>query len=139
MTFPTDLPDSADDRHAEYDDSDVLPASGGADAQDADYEDRAPFSAPEEEDVRHPEYDEVFGQDEAPGLPVVRVQEPGNTFAYDLGHRVQPAPTAPLRAIIWRGQLKERRPETGLVHRVNVYRLNDGFWDCYREDELHAA
>lgn len=26
--------------------------------------------------------------------------------------------------------------EAGLVHRVNVYRLNDRFWVCYREDEL---
>jgi hypothetical protein len=52
---------------------------------------------------------------------------------------VQPAPAAPARTIIWRGQFKERVPETGLVHRVNVYRLDDGFWDCYREDELQAA
>ncbi|MBF9223001.1 hypothetical protein [Hymenobacter ruricola] len=92
---------------------------------------------PETED-RHLEYDEVFSQDEETA-PVVVVRPTATTFAYELGHRVQPAPEAPARQVIWRGQLRERRPETGLVHRVNVYRLNDGFWDCYREDELQAA
>ena len=88
---------------------------------------------------RHPEYDEAFSQEEESALPVLLVSRPATTFAYDVGHRVQPAPDAPARQIIWRGQLRERRPDTGLVHRVNVYRLNDGFWDCYREDELLAA
>lgn len=60
------------------------------------------------------------------------------TFAYEVGRRVQPTP-ALTAEVIWRGQLKERHPATGLVHRVNVYRLNDGFWDCYREDDLQAA
>ncbi len=60
------------------------------------------------------------------------------SFAYELGHRVQPTPTLTAE-VIWRGQLKERHPATGLVHRVNVYRLNDGYWDCYREEELQAA
>ena len=63
---------------------------------------------------------------------------PRGTFAYELGRLVQPAPASPAQ-IIWRGQLKERHPETGLIHRVNVYRLNDGYWDCYREEELQAA
>lgn len=90
-------------------------------------------------EYQHPEYEEVFGQDEESALPVLMVSRPASNFAYDLGHRVQPAPDAPARQIIWRGQLRERRPDTGLVHRVNVYRLNDGFWDCYREDELMVA
>jgi hypothetical protein len=93
---------------------------------------------PEAED-RHPEYDENFSQDDESATPVILVPRPASTFAYDVGHRVQPAPQAPARQVIWRGHLKERLPETGLVHRVNVYRLNDGFWDCYREDELQAA
>jgi hypothetical protein len=97
-----------------------------------------PDALPEAED-RHPEYDEAFSQDEESALPVLMVSHPASTFAYDVGHRVQPAPDAPARQIIWRGQLRERRPDTGLVHRVNVYRLNDGFWDCYREDELLVA
>jgi hypothetical protein len=86
----------------------------------------------------HPEYGEVFSQDEETA-PVIVVATPAATFAYAVGHRVQPAPEAPAREVIWRGQLRERRPETGLIHRTNVYRLNDGFWDCYREDELRAA
>ncbi|MBR7207051.1 hypothetical protein KB206_00370 [Microvirga sp. STS02] len=93
---------------------------------------------PEAED-RHPEYEEEFNQEELPAVPVVRIAGPAATFAYELGYQVLPEPKAAPRTIIWRGQLKERLPETGLVHRVNVYRLNDGFWDCYREDELQAA
>jgi hypothetical protein len=59
-------------------------------------------------------------------------------FAYEVGHRVQPTPVITAE-VIWRGQLKERHPATGLIHRVNVYRLNDGYWDCYREEELQVA
>lgn len=61
------------------------------------------------------------------------------TFAYDIGQPVQPETQNRAYAIIWRGQLKERHPETGWIHRVNVYRLNDGYWDCYREEELQVA
>jgi hypothetical protein len=61
------------------------------------------------------------------------------TYAYDLGQPVQPPAHPRAYAVIWRGQLKERHPETGWIHRVNVYRLNDGYWDCYREEELQAA
>ncbi|KUG07496.1 hypothetical protein [Solirubrum puertoriconensis] len=61
------------------------------------------------------------------------------TFAFDLGQAVQAAYNNSTHRIIWRGQVKERHPATGLVHRVNVYRLNDGYWDCYREDDLQAA
>jgi len=99
--------------------------------------DFVPDALPEAEEG-HPEYGEVFSQDEDTA-PVVMVAAPAATFAYAVGHRVQPTPEAPARQVIWRGQLRERRPETGLIHRTNVYRLNDGFWDCYREDELQAA
>ncbi|WP_046245456.1 hypothetical protein [Hymenobacter terrenus] len=95
-------------------------------------------SLPDAED-RHAEYEEIFSQDEEPVLPIIPVPPAAQSFAYSVGHRVLPEPSAPVRTIIWRGQLKERLPETGLVHRVNVYRLDDGFWDCYREDELQAA
>ncbi|MGI4863818.1 MAG: hypothetical protein ACRYFZ_07830 [Janthinobacterium lividum] len=61
------------------------------------------------------------------------------TYAYDLGHLVQPVRQARAGTIIWRGQLKERHPQTGLIHRVNVYRLDDNFWDCYHEEDLQAA
>ncbi|TGD77618.1 hypothetical protein [Hymenobacter wooponensis] len=60
-------------------------------------------------------------------------------FAYALGQLVQPAPGAPVRPIIWRGQLKARHPRTRLVQRLNVYRLDNGYWDCYYEAELRAA
>jgi hypothetical protein len=61
------------------------------------------------------------------------------TYAYDVGSLVQPATQTQAHPIVWRGQLKERHPATGLVHRVNVYRLGDGYWDCYREEELQVA
>jgi hypothetical protein len=73
-------------------------------------------------------------EDEAPALPPPSVP----AFAFAIGHRVQPAFSAPA-AITWRGQCKERHPATGLVHRVNVYCLDNGYWDCYREEELQAA
>lgn len=62
-----------------------------------------------------------------------------SAFAYALGQPVQPDPDAPARPVIWRGQLKARHPRTGLVHRVNVYRLDNDYWDCYYEAELQAA
>ena len=59
-------------------------------------------------------------------------------FAFAIGHRVQHVTSAPA-AITWRGQHKARHHEAGLVHRINVYYLDNGYWDCYREDELQAA
>ncbi|WP_324670611.1 hypothetical protein [Hymenobacter sp. GOD-10R] len=67
------------------------------------------------------------------------LRSPASCFAYALGQPVQPTPGAPARNIIWRGQMKERHPRTKLWLRVNVYQLDDGHWDCYREDELQAA
>lgn len=85
----------------------------------------------------------------APGAPAeaapassgsgVIMRASARTFAYDIGQPVQPETQDRAYAIIWRGQLKERHPETGWIHRVNVYRLNDGYWDCYREEELQVA
>ena len=63
---------------------------------------------------------------------------PVSSFAFAIGHRVQPASSAPA-AITWRGQHKERHPATGLIQRINVYYLDNGYWDCYREEELQAA
>ena len=59
------------------------------------------------------------------------------SFAFAIGYRVQPDTSVPA-AITWRGQHKERHPETGLIQRINVYYLVNGYWDCYREDELQA-
>ena len=60
-------------------------------------------------------------------------------FAYTLGQPVQPAPDALALPIVWRGQVRERHPRTGLFRRVNVYRLDNGYWDCYYETELQVA
>lgn len=105
---------------------------------DPDYDDSAQVDYDQPAD---PDYG-----DELPALPEeatpARALAPSpaftESFAYALGHQVQPEP-ALTAEVIWRGQLKERHPTTGLMHRVNVYRLNDGHWDCYREDELRAA
>ena len=66
-------------------------------------------------------------------------EPPASGFAYELGHLVLPATQQQAHPVLWRGQLKERHPATGLVHRINVYQLGDGHWDCYREEELRAA
>jgi len=63
----------------------------------------------------------------------------GDGYSYAVGQQVQPASEAQAHTVIWRGQLKERDPQSGLVLRVPVYRLNNGYWDCYREEELQAA
>lgn len=60
-------------------------------------------------------------------------------FAYAIGQPVQPAPDSPPRTVVWRGQVKERHPRTGLIYRVNVYKLDNGYWDCYFETDLQAA
>ncbi|RSK33189.1 hypothetical protein [Hymenobacter metallilatus] len=85
-----------------------------------------------------------------PGMDVPAEEEPAaqtsiipspppSRFAYALGQPVQPAPDAPARPVIWRGQLKAREAADGLIRRVNVYRLDNGYWDCYYETDLQAA
>jgi hypothetical protein len=76
---------------------------------------------------------------EAPAVMSALRPSAATTYAYDVGLLVQLATQSQAHPIVWRGQLKERHPATGLVHRVNVYRLNDGYWDCYREEELQVA
>jgi hypothetical protein len=76
---------------------------------------------------------------EAPGASATIMRAAGPTYAYDVGQPVQPPFYERPYRVIWRGQLKERHPETGWIHRVNVYWLNDGYWDCYREEELQVA
>ncbi|MBO0361168.1 hypothetical protein J0X19_24635, partial [Hymenobacter sp. BT186] len=64
---------------------------------------------------------------------------PATGFTYAIGQPVQPAPATQAGKVIWRGQVKERHPRTGLFYRVNVYRLDNGYWDCYYEAELQVA
>lgn len=89
----------------------------------------APAAAPQ---PTAPPVAEVVAAPEARGLTPT-------PFVYAVGQPVQPAPDAPSYPVIWRGQVKVRHPRTGWWHRVNVYRLNDGYWDCYYEGELQAA
>lgn len=77
-----------------------------------------------------------------PDAPSAAQAVPGTVpagFAFALRQPVQPAPNAQPCPIIWRGQVKARHPGTGLVQRVNVYRLDNGYWDCYYESDLQVA
>ena len=60
-------------------------------------------------------------------------------FTFALGSLALPLTQEQPHPVVWRGHLKERHPTTGLVQRVPVYRLADGYWDCYREEELRVA
>jgi len=60
-------------------------------------------------------------------------------FTFALGSLALPVTQENPHPVVWRGHLKERHPATGLVQRVPVYRLDDGYWDCYREEELRVA
>jgi hypothetical protein len=85
-----------------------------------------------------PDYDEVVVEyvvEEA--IVVAPIVAAG--FAFELGRPVLPLTQVEPHPVVWRGHLKERHPATGLVQRVPVYRLADGYWDCYREEELQAA
>lgn len=59
------------------------------------------------------------------------------TYEYSMGNLVQLVRHGPVYAVIWRGQLKIRNRE-GWVQRAPVYRLDNGFWDCSYEAELHV-
>jgi hypothetical protein len=97
-------------------------------SQDADY------------DLSDPDYDEVVvEQAEEVVMAVQTSASAGAAFAFELGREVLPFTQAQPHPIVWRGVLRERHAITGLVHRVPVYRLDDGYWDCYREEELQVA
>lgn len=81
---------------------------------------------------------DAVGEEPTPSTDTIQSLTPA-PFAYTIGQPVLPTPDAPPCPIIWRGQLKAPHPRTGLVHRVNVYRLDNGYWDCYYETELQAA
>jgi hypothetical protein len=59
-------------------------------------------------------------------------------YSFAVGNVVQLVKGGPAHVVIWRGQLEVRNAR-GLVQRGNVYRLDDGFWDCYHEEQLHSA
>jgi hypothetical protein len=71
--------------------------------------------------------------------PAVSPPQASDGFTFALGSLVLPLTQEQAHPVVWRGHLKERHPATGLVQRVPVYRLADGYWDCYREEELRVA
>lgn len=94
------------------------------------------------EELADPDYgDEVvveFQEDVMPALPAAASQLVEG-FSYELGRTVLPVTQAQAHPVVWRGYLKERHPATGFVQRIPVYRLADGFWYCYREEDLRVA
>jgi hypothetical protein len=98
-------------------------------SQEADYE----LSDPDYDEVVVEQVEEVVMTAKASA----RAGEAG--FAFELGRTVLPLTQVQPHPVVWRGHLKERNPATGLVQRVPVYRLDDGYWDCYREEELQVA
>lgn len=104
---------------------------------DPDYDDtvQADYEPGTDPDYEEPAQVELVAPNPAPERMVASTSD----FAYELGRPVVPATQQEPHPIVWRGLLKERHPSTGLVQRVPVYRLADGFWDCYREEELQAA
>lgn len=120
-------PEAADPAHLdEVVDPDYEPAA------DPDYDDTVQADY---EPTADPDYDEPLAEPQT--APAGPVRAAG--FAFELGRAVLPRTQAQAHPVVWRGHLKERHPATGLVHRVPVYRLADGYWDCYREEELQVA
>ncbi|RZL12375.1 MAG: hypothetical protein EOO62_11145 [Hymenobacter sp.] len=124
----------------EFDDMPAASQEVGADVEyevpiDPDYEDVVQAAAVE---VADPEYEEVAPVGGA-RTEVVLLAATASNFAFEVGRPVLPLTQQQAHPVVWRGHLKERHPTTGLVHRVPVYRLADGYWDCYREEELQVA
>lgn len=71
--------------------------------------------------------------------PTIPSPQASGGFTFALGSLALPITQESPHPVVWRGHLKERHPATGLVQRVPVYRLDDGYWDCYREEELRVA
>ncbi|RZJ94747.1 MAG: hypothetical protein EOO60_02320 [Hymenobacter sp.] len=131
--------DTAD---AEFEDA---PPVSYAESIDAEYELPAD---PDYDDSVHPEYTvEIADPEYEEVAEAMQPLEPEPTvataadssFAFEVGRTVLPLTQQQPHLIVWRGHLKERHPATGLLHRVPVYRLADGYWDCYREEELRVA
>ena len=59
-------------------------------------------------------------------------------FQYIIGNFVQLAPGVPLQRVIWRGKLP-MPSYSDWPGDIAVYRLNNDYWDCYYEYQLHAA
>jgi hypothetical protein len=137
-----DLEPDYDIADAEFDDALPVSYEESIDSDyeipaDPDYDDGA--DAEYALEVVDPEYDEIPEASEVaePTPPVAGAPE--LAFAFEVGRAVLPVTQQQPYPVVWRGHLKERHPATGLVQRVPVYRLADGYWDCYREEELQVA
>jgi hypothetical protein len=62
-----------------------------------------------------------------------------NFGRYDEGDLVQFRPDGTVFTVKWCGQIVEYNNLHHTWRRVNVYRLDDGFWDCYHEEQLQSA
>lgn len=63
---------------------------------------------------------------------------PRSFFQYVIGSFVQLTPGAPVHRVIWRGKLA--MPSTSdWPGDMAVYRLDNDYWDCYYEYQLHPA
>lgn len=58
-------------------------------------------------------------------------------YSYSVGNLVQLVQYGPTYTITWCGYILVRGSD-GLRYREGVYRLDNGFWDCYYVDELTA-
>jgi hypothetical protein len=59
-------------------------------------------------------------------------------YQFQIGSLIQLAPDTRAYMVIWRGQQPSYLSNGGIIEQ-NIYRLDDGFWDCYHEEELQAA
>lgn len=147
MPKPDRKPDP--DFEPDYDTPDADYDEAGQDWEhevaDPDYDEGADPDYGEEPQAEYelggdPDYEEASQMElVAPTPAPVRIVAAASDYAFELGRPVVPASQQQAHPIVWRGLLRERHPATGLVLRVPVYRLADGFWDCYREEELQAA
>lgn len=146
--MPNPARQPAPDLEPDYDAADVefdeVPSASYEESIDVEYETPADpdcddsAHAEYELEIVDPDYDEVAEGKEVAELPL-RLVAAEPVFAYEVGRAVLPLSQQQPCAIVWRGHLKERHPATGLLQRVPVYRLADGYWDCYREEELQVA
>lgn len=56
---------------------------------------------------------------------------------FDVGNVVQLVRGSPAYAVSWWGHVLV--PHAGGWYWEWVYRIDNGYWDCYYEDELHSA
>jgi hypothetical protein len=152
LTFiPMPIPDRkpAPDFEPDYDIADVefddTPLVSDEVVTDAEYEEAADpdyddtVQAEYEAEIIDPEYEEVAEMEKQAEPEPAVVMAARSDFAFDVGRAVLPLAQQQPCPVVWRGHLRERHPITGLVQRVPVYRLADGYWDCYREEELRVA